>query len=127
MIPQALGTVTTSHIFFGILALTVLRMLPIHVSLVGPGVKPVTSAFLGWFGPRGLASILFVLLILDEAELINESKIFGIVIITVGLSVALHGMTAGPAARWYGLMSQRMGECEENRPVSVEPFTGPAK
>ena len=118
---------TITHLLFGILALTVLRMLPIYLSLIGTGVKPVTSAFLGWFGPRGLASILFVLLILEEAELANESKIFAIVIITVALSVALHGMTAGPAARWYGLMSQRMGECEENRPVSDEPFTGPTK
>ncbi len=127
MIPQAIGAVTISHLLFGILALTVFRMLPIHLSLIGTGVKPVTSAFLGWFGPRGLASILFVLLILEEAELANEGKIFAIVIITVALSVALHGMTAGPAARWYGLKSQQMGECEENRPVSDEPFTGPAK
>jgi len=127
MVPQAMGAVTITHLLFGILALTVLRMLPIYLSLIGTGVKPVTSAFLGWFGPRGLASILFVLLILEEAELANESKIFAIVIITVALSVALHGMTAGPAARWYGLMSQRMGECEENRLVSDEPFTGPTK
>ena len=52
----------------------------------------------------------------------NESKLFAVVIVTVALSVVLHGMTAGPAARWYGSMSQRMGECEENRPVSDEPF-----
>ena len=125
MIPQAISAVTMAHIVFGFLALTVLRMLPIHLSLIGTGIKPVTSAFLGWFGPRGLASILFVLLILEEAELANESKLFAVVIVTVALSVALHGMTAGPAARWYGSMSQRMGECEENRPVSDEPFAEP--
>jgi NhaP-type Na+/H+ or K+/H+ antiporter len=124
MIPQAIGTVTMGHILFGLLALTVLRILPIHLSLIGTGIKPVTSVFLGWFGPRGLASILFVLLILAEAELENESQLFAAVIITVVLSVALHGMTAGPAARWYGSMSQQMGECEENRPVSHEPFAG---
>ena len=127
MIPQAMGEMTMTHILFGILALTVLRMLPIHLSLIGTGIKPVTSAFLGWFGPRGLASILFVLLILEEAELENESALFAIVIVTVALSVMLHGMTAGPAARRYGLMSQQMGECEENRPVSAEPFAGPPK
>ena len=110
------------HIAFAVLALTVLRMLPVHLSLIGTGIKPVTSAFLGWFGPRGLASILFVLLILDKAELANESTLFGVVIVTVALSIGLHGMTAGPASRWYGEMSQRMGECEENRPVSDEPF-----
>ncbi len=56
MIPQAIGAVTINHILFAILALTVLRMLPIHLSLFGTGIKPVTSAFLGWFGPRGLGS-----------------------------------------------------------------------
>jgi NhaP-type Na+/H+ or K+/H+ antiporter len=124
MIPRAMSEVTMAHIVFGVLALTVLRMLPIQVALIGTGVKPITSAFLGWFGPRGLASILFVLIILEEAELANESKLFGVVIITVALSIALHGMTAGPAARWYGAMSRRMGKCEENRPMSDEPFAG---
>lgn len=124
MIPQAMGAVTIMHIVFGILVLTVLRMLPVQLSLIGTGIKPVTSTFLGWFGPRGLASILFVLLILEEAELANESTLFAAVIVTVTLSVVLHGMTAGPAARWYGSMSQQMGECEENRPVSDEPFAG---
>ncbi len=122
MIPQAMSSVTIGHILFAVLALTVIRILPVRLSLIGTGIKPVTTYFLGWFGPRGLASILFVLLILEEAELANESNLFAIVIVTVGLSVALHGMTAGPAARWYGSMSQRMGECEENRPVSDEPF-----
>ncbi len=125
MIPQAMGAVTMGHILFGILALTVLRMLPVHLSLIGTGIQPVTSAFLGWFGPRGLACILFVLLILDEAELANESELFAIVIVTVALSIALHGMTAGPAARWYGSLSKRMGECEENKSVSDEPFAAP--
>ena len=124
MIPQAIDAVTINHIFFAILALTVLRMLPIHLSLLGTGIKPVTSAFLGWFGPRGLASILFVLLILEEAELTNAASLFAIVTVTVTLSVALHGMTAGPAARRYGLLTQWFGECEENRPVSDEPFVG---
>ena len=113
---------TVDHILFGVLALTVLRMLPVRLSLIGTGVKPVTTLFLGWFGPRGLASILFVILILEQAELKNEGSLFAIVIVTVGLSVVLHGMTAGPAARWYGSMSQRMGDCEEKRPVSDEPF-----
>ena len=97
-------------------------MLPVHLSLPGTGVKPITSAFLGWFGPRGLASILFVLLILEELSPEIQSKLFAIVIVTVTLSVILHGLTAGPAARWYGLMTQGMGECEEKRPVSEAPF-----
>ena len=122
MIPQAVETVTLHHLMFAVLALTIMRMLPIHVSLIGTGIKPVTSAFLGWFGPRGLASVLFVLLILEESNVAHESSIFTIVMITVALSVLLHGISAGPAARWFGATSKRMGECEENRPVSDEPF-----
>jgi NhaP-type Na+/H+ or K+/H+ antiporter len=124
MIPRAMSDVTMAHIAFGVLALSVLRMLPVHLSLIGTGVKPVTSVFLGWFGPRGLASILFVLLILEEAEIANERLLFGVVVVTVALSIVLHGMTAGHAARWYGAMSGRMGECEENRPISDGPFPG---
>lgn len=126
MIPQALNAVTFAYLAFAIAALTVLRMLPIHLSLLGTGIKPVTSGFLGWFGPRGLASVLFVLLILEEADIENETTLFSVVIFTVALSVLLHGITAGPAARWYGMMSQQMGECEENMPVSEEPFGAPA-
>jgi NhaP-type Na+/H+ or K+/H+ antiporter len=94
----------------------------VQLSLLGTGIRPATTAFLGWFGPRGLASILFVLLIVEETDLPNEGLIFTVVTVTVALSVVLHGMSAGPAARWYGAMTARMGECPENKPVGVEPF-----
>lgn len=122
MIPQAIDTLTARNVAFGVLALTLLRMLPVHLSLIGTGVQPLTSAFLGWFGPRGLASILFVLLILEETDMVHRDAIFATVIVTVAMSVVAHGITAGPAARWYGSKSQDMGECEENRTVSDEPF-----
>jgi NhaP-type Na+/H+ or K+/H+ antiporter len=123
MLPQALSVATLSYVAFAIIALTLVRMLPVHLSMMGTGIKPVTSAFLGWFGPRGLASVLFVLLILEEVDLENEATIFTVVIFTVALSVLLHGVTAGPAARRYGMLSQTMGPCEENMPVSEEPFS----
>ena len=125
MVPQAMSDITVPHVVFAVLALTVLRMLPVHLSLIGSGVKPVTSAFLGWFGPRGLASILFVLLILEEADVEHGSTLFSVVVLTVALSIVLHGATAGPAARAYGAMSDQMGESEENRSVSAEPFATP--
>ncbi|MBT8446929.1 MAG: cation:proton antiporter, partial [Gammaproteobacteria bacterium] len=123
MIPQAAANITLQHVLVAVLALTLLRMLPVHIALLGTGIKPVTSAFLGWFGPRGLASILFALLILEEAEVAGETTVFTVVIVTVALSVVAHGVTAGPAARWYGAMAATMGECAENRPVDDEPFT----
>lgn len=123
MLPHALSVATLAYIAFAIAALTVVRMLPVHLSLMGTGIKPVTSGFLGWFGPRGLASVLFVLLILEEVDVENEATIFAVVIFTVALSVLLHGVTAGPAARRYGMLSQAMGPCEENILVSEEPFS----
>jgi NhaP-type Na+/H+ or K+/H+ antiporter len=122
LLPQLFGTVTVACIIFALLALTVLRMLPVAVSLAGTGINPATTGFLGWFGPRGLASILFVLVIVEESDLPIETLILTVVTLTVALSVLLHGITAGPAARWYGGMTAQMGDCPENRPVDMEPF-----
>jgi NhaP-type Na+/H+ or K+/H+ antiporter len=106
-----------------VLTLTVIRMLPVSVALLGTGVSPVTSAFLGWFGPRGLASVLYVLVVLEGAEMPHKHEIFVICTLTIMLSIVLHGVSAVPAARWYGRQSEAMGECEENRPVSERPWS----
>ena len=81
-----------------------------------------TYLFLGWFGPRGLASILFVLLILEETQIPHHAEILSITVITVALSVLLHGISAAPLAKLYGRLAGRMGECEEGRPVSDMPL-----
>ena len=127
MIPAAAPVVTAGSIVFAVLALTVMRMIPIHLSLLGTGVRPVTSAFLGWFGPRGLASVLFVLLILEEAAVEHREAVSAAVTVTVALSVLLHGITAGPGARWYGARAHAMGEAEETRPVGELPFPDSAR
>ena len=122
MIPHVAPHWSWVGVLFGVLALTVLRMVPVQLSLIGAGLRAPTVVFLGWFGPRGLASILFVLIIAEEAEIAHYDQILAVVVATIVLSIVLHGVTAGPAARRYGQMAQRMGQCEENRPVSNEPF-----
>lgn len=82
--------------------LTVGRMLPIAVSLVGTGLRPPTIAFLGWFGPRGLASILFALTVLEETDGSPQDELFVVVAWTVLASVVLHGATASWGASRYG-------------------------
>lgn len=82
--------------------LTVGRMLPIAMSLVGTGLRPPTLAFLGWFGPRGLASILFALTVLEETDGSPQDDLFVVVAWTVLASVVLHGATASWGARRYG-------------------------
>ncbi len=87
---------------FAALALTVLRMLPVAVSLRGTGLDRSTVAYLGWFGPRGLASILLVLiLVIDEPLLEGEATIFVTVLVTVLISVFVHGATAAPLTDRY--------------------------
>ena len=86
-----------------------------------------SGLFLGWFGPRGLASILFVLLILEESEVPHREELLAITVVTVALSALLHGVTAAPLARRYAQRVARMGECEEIRPVAEIPLReGPA-
>ncbi len=121
ILPEAFGQVGWSHVLYAILSLTVIRFIPVAVSLIGSGVRAPTVAFLGWFGPRGLASILFALFVLEKAEVAAADQILTVTIVTVALSILAHGITAAPAARRYGEMARRMGQCEENKPVGEMP------
>ena len=55
-------------IVYAVLSLTVIRMVPVAIALIGTHLRPATVAFMGWFGPRGLASVVFTLLALEEIE-----------------------------------------------------------
>ena len=91
------------------LSLTLVRMLPVAVSMAGTGIKSPTVAFLGWFGPRGLASILFALLILEETDTGGQQTILVVTMVTVTASILLHRVTAAPGARRYGSLADTMG------------------
>ena len=121
LLPTVGGVPDWPVIVYALLSLTVIRMVPSALALIGSGVRGPTTLFLGWFGPRGLASILFALLIVEEAEIPLRAEILQITIVTVALSILAHGLTAAPAARWYAGLVRRMGECEEAKPVSEMP------
>jgi NhaP-type Na+/H+ or K+/H+ antiporter len=80
---------------YAIASLTLLRMLPVWISLWGTALNTESRLFLGWFGPRGLASIVFGVIVL-QFELEAKEEIVAAVVATVLLSVALHGLTANP-------------------------------
>ena len=122
MLPLGLDHLDWRVVSFALLSLTVIRMVPVALSLAGSGVRAPTVAFLGWFGPRGLASILFALLIVERAGIRHGEEILVAAIVTVGLSALLHGVSAAPLARAYGRLAARMGECAENQPVSELPI-----
>ena len=102
LVPVALDHASWSTVAYAFLSLTVVRMVPVALSLVGLRLDALTVAFVGWFGPRGLASVVFALLAIEE---LGESKVVGqavaIVTLTVLLSVLAHGVSAGPLGRRY--------------------------
>jgi len=84
------------------LTLTVLRMLPVAIALAGTGLTRSTVLFMGWFGPRGLASIVLGLVYLEQqAQLPGEATIRLAVMATVLLSIVAHGVSAMPGIRRY--------------------------
>ena len=100
VIPVAIPAFTWPVVLYAILSLTVARMIPIALSLTGTGVNLKGKIFLGWFGPRGLASIVFVVIVGQET-LPNIDLIALVVLTTVIMSIFAHGMTANwLAAKW---------------------------
>jgi sodium/hydrogen antiporter len=83
------------------LSLTVVRILPVAIAMLGSAAKWPTIAFLGWFGPRGLASIVFAVITVQQAHLAGADTILRATYLTIGLSVFAHGVTAVPLARRY--------------------------
>jgi len=109
-----------TYIIYGLLSLTVIRMIPVGLSLLGTGTELATKSFLGWFGPRGLASILFALIIVDKESISGGSQIVSIVIVTVLMSIFLHGITANLFSKKYGEFIAKRGTCIEMEPIAEE-------
>ena len=124
LLPESLSVFNPWYWVMGIISLTLLRMLPVAISLVGTNLKIPTKLFLGWFGPRGLASILFVLLVLNETELAHPQIITNIVFITVLLSVFLHGLSAAPFAQKYGKLTETYPGCDEEHKQTTKAVRG---
>ena len=101
LLGPALGDLTWQVAFYAALSLTLARMVPVAISMLGTGARRPTVAFLGWFGPRGAASIVFALLLIEEGGLPNDGLILTTVFVTVGLSVFAHGISAAPLAARY--------------------------
>src|SRR4051794_28603824 len=91
---------TWSVALYALLSLTVVRMLPVAIATLGTGASLATVAYLGWFGPRGLASIVFAVIVV-EAAVPHTSTIVDATVLTVTASMVLHGLTAGPLTERY--------------------------
>jgi sodium/hydrogen antiporter len=101
LLGPALGELSWQLALYAVLSLTVVRMVPVAIAMLGSHARLPTVGFLGWFGPRGLASIVFALIVIAESELPHEHLIVVAVYLTAGLSVFAHGLTAAPLAKRY--------------------------
>jgi NhaP-type Na+/H+ or K+/H+ antiporter len=95
---------------YAVLSLTLARMLPVAIAFLGLHARRPTVSFVGWFGPRGLASIVFAIIVLEGSALKHADIVVASVLITVALSVYAHGLTARPAtdayARWFAARAE---------------------
>lgn len=98
-------------IAFALVALTLVRMLPVAVALVRSRLGWPTIAFVGWFGPRGLATVVLGLMAIGDGFPFYEgTPLAAAAGLTVALSVIAHGLSAGPLVAWYGRWAERLPE-----------------
>ena len=114
---------------YAVASLVVVRPLAVAISLVGSGLSPQTVGFLGWAGPRGLASVVYAVLIVDTAGVPGSEEVFTVAAGTVILSIALHGLSAAALSRRYGaFVDQHLPEqAPERRPVEDLPLRLPRR
>jgi sodium/hydrogen antiporter len=129
LLGPALGELSWELALYAVLSLTLVRMLPVAIAMLGSRARAPTLGFLGWFGPRGLASIVFAVIVIEESNLPHEHLIVLAIYLTVGLSVFAHGVSAAPLAgryaRWYEQHPRDKAPPMESVPTDVTRARGP--
>jgi NhaP-type Na+/H+ or K+/H+ antiporter len=131
LLGPALGELSWELALYAVLSLTIVRMLPVAIAMLGTRARAPTLGFLGWFGPRGLASIVFAVIVIEESNLPHEHLIVLAIYLTVGLSVFAHGLSAAPLAdryaRWFEQHPRDKAPPMESVPAEVTRTRGPAE
>lgn len=108
-IPVMLDRLDAVTVLYAALSLTLVRVLPVALASIGAGLGRNTVLFVGWFGPRGLASLVFALLGLEALGGVADEAV-AVIAVTVLLSVVAHGVSAAPLAAWYGRVAGTAGD-----------------
>jgi sodium/hydrogen antiporter len=109
MVGPALGRMTGGTVLVALGALTVVRMVPVAVAMTGSRWSPATIGFIGWFGPRGLATVIFALVALQSLDSTGlADHVLDVAAVTVLVSIVAHGFSAGPLAVRYGARAARL-------------------
>ena len=116
-------------LLYAVVSLTAVRMLPVALSLLGTGARRPTLGFVGWFGPRGLATIVFAVILIDESSLPHERIMLLAVVATIGISVFAHGLTAQPLTNryvgWYASHPREKLPTMESVPAATQRWRTP--
>ncbi len=102
MVPAALDFWGPIEVLYAVLSLTVIRMIPVAISLTGTKLDWRTIAFVGWFGPRGIASVLYLLMAVGAIGVAGNERMLSVIVLTVMISVVAHGISAVPLSKSYG-------------------------
>jgi sodium/hydrogen antiporter len=121
-VPLMPDRIDVTIVLYAVLSLTIVRMVPVALALLGARLDRSSVLFVGWFGPRGLASLVFALLALEELGPGADEAVV-VIAMTVFLSVIAHGVTAGPLATRYGRAAAARGP-EPGDPVPDVPVRG---
>lgn len=107
LLPSGLESLDMATVAFVLVTLFVIRPVAVALSMIGTGLRAPSVAFLGWFGPRGLASVILISLVAKEYELLGIEEMGDVVIVTIAASAVLHGLTAAVGSNAYASWYER--------------------
>jgi len=102
MVPAAVPHWGVAELIYALASLTILRMLPVAISLLGVKLDWQTITFIGWFGPRGIASVLYLLMAVAAIGIEGHEQVMSVIVLTIMISVYAHGISAVPLSDRYG-------------------------
>ena len=102
MVPAALEYWHLSEVIYAVASLTIIRMIPVALCLTGTKLDWRSIAFIGWFGPRGIASVLYLLMVVGAIGVAGNERMLSVIVLTVMISVVAHGISAVPFSKLYG-------------------------
>lgn len=101
VVPTAFPHWDVAAIVYAVLSLTIVRMIPIALSLIGSKTDWREKLFYGWFGPRGIASVLYLLMVVGTLGVTGYEYALSVIVLTVLISILLHGVSAIPLVNLY--------------------------
>jgi NhaP-type Na+/H+ or K+/H+ antiporter len=125
LIGPVLGRATPETLAYALLSLTIVRMAPVAVAMLRTGFGAPTVAYVGWFGPRGLASIVFAGIVVEEA-VPGATAITDVILLTVVFSLFAHGVTAAWGARRYATWFEKTAAADPAIPEAAQAREGAA-